>query len=207
MPILGKNAFDNAGRCIELSQGTCRWIGNLIVTGTITSDGGGEVLANNVYQQSDNAAGTGTIGLIKGDTTDNTFINAITGKVIKFGINSVSLMTFSGTVLAPVTTGLIDLGTSALRFGDVYLEAGKTLHLEAGADGKAGTVTLNGVTPVAVGNTSITANSIVIFTLKTVGGTVGAYPAIQTITPTTGFTVAGTALDTSVYNYAVLEIA
>jgi hypothetical protein len=67
-----------------------------------------------------------------------------------------------------------------------------------------GTFTLNGATPVAVVNDKVTANSIIIFTLKTPGGTVGAYPAIQTITPGIGFTVAGTALDTSVYNVAVI---
>jgi len=66
-----------------------------------------------------------------------------------------------------------------------------------------GTVTLNGATPVTVANTNITANSGIQFTLKTVGGTVGALPAIQTITPGTGFTVQGTAGDTSVYNYRV----
>lgn len=68
----------------------------------------------------------------------------------------------------------------------------------------AGTVTLNGATPVTVSNTSVDAGSIVIFTLKTVGGTVGAYPAIQTITAGTGFTVAGSAGDTSVYTYVVI---
>lgn len=66
-----------------------------------------------------------------------------------------------------------------------------------------GTVTLNGASAVTVANTNVTANSIIVFTLKTVGGTVGAIPAIQTITAGTGFTVAGTALDTSVYNYSV----
>ena len=70
---------------------------------------------------------------------------------------------------------------------------------------QTGTVTLNGATPVAVTKAAVTANSVIIFTLKTVGGTVGAYPAIQTITPTTGFTVSGTALDTSVYNYAIIN--
>lgn len=84
---------------------------------------------------------------------------------------------------------------------------GTTLSLAQAANGKAGTVVLNGATPVAAGNTSITAGSVVVFTLKTVGGTVGAYPAIQTITPATGFTVAGTAGDTSTYNYAILETA
>lgn len=67
-----------------------------------------------------------------------------------------------------------------------------------------GTVTLNGATPVTVANTNVTANSMIMFTLKTVGGTVGAAPAIETITPGTGFTVEGTALDTSIYNYLIL---
>jgi len=67
-----------------------------------------------------------------------------------------------------------------------------------------GTVTLNGSTPVTVSAPLVTANSDVNFTLKTVGGTVGAQPAIQTITPGVGFTVAGTAGDTSVYNFCVI---
>ncbi len=67
-----------------------------------------------------------------------------------------------------------------------------------------GTFTANGVTPVTVSNAAVTANSNILITLKTVGGTVGALPAIKTITPTTGFTVAGSASDTSVYNYVII---
>lgn len=66
-----------------------------------------------------------------------------------------------------------------------------------------GTVTVNGATPVTVANTAVTAGSAINFTLKTVGGTVGAIPAIQTITAGTGYTVAATAGDTSVYNYRI----
>jgi hypothetical protein len=76
--------------------------------------------------------------------------------------------------------------------------------LMAAPQATGGTVTLNGVTPVNVANTAVTANSLIVFTLKTVGGTVGAHPVIETITPGTGFTVAGTAADTSVYNYGIL---
>lgn len=68
-----------------------------------------------------------------------------------------------------------------------------------------GTVTLNGATAVTVANAAVTANSIIIFTLKTVGGTVSPNaPNVKTITPGTGFTVAGTASDTSVYNFVIL---
>lgn len=68
-----------------------------------------------------------------------------------------------------------------------------------------GTVALNGATPVVVADARVGAGSIIVFTLKTVGGTVSATaPNILTITPGTGFTVAGVALDTSIYNYAIL---
>lgn len=67
-----------------------------------------------------------------------------------------------------------------------------------------GTVTLNETTPVDVANAAVTADSIIAFTLKTVGGTVGAAPVIATITPGTGFSVKGSASDTSIYNYVIL---
>jgi hypothetical protein len=66
-------------------------------------------------------------------------------------------------------------------------------------------VVANGTTPVVVADADITANSVIIFTLKTVGGTVGAYPAVQTITVGVGFTFKATAADTSTYNYVVLN--
>lgn len=71
--------------------------------------------------------------------------------------------------------------------------------------GSSGTFTANGASNVTVANTAVTADSIIVFTLKTVGGTVGAYPAIKTITPGTGFAVAATASDTSVYNYRIIS--
>jgi len=67
-----------------------------------------------------------------------------------------------------------------------------------------GTFTCNGASAVTVVAPEVTPNSVIVVTLKTVGGTVGAIPAVKTITPGTGFTIAGTASDTSVYNYAVL---
>jgi len=54
-----------------------------------------------------------------------------------------------------------------------------------------------------VANTNVTANSEVLMTLKTVGGTVAA-PFVATITAGTGFTVTCGGSDTSVYNYIIL---
>lgn len=70
----------------------------------------------------------------------------------------------------------------------------------------SGTVTLTGATPVVVANVNVTANSVIAIGLKTVGGTVSpTAPNLITVTPGTGFTIAGVALDTSVYNYTIIN--
>lgn len=65
-----------------------------------------------------------------------------------------------------------------------------------------GTVTLNGATPVTITDTAYVAGDFVQFALNTVGGTVGAIPSVKTTT-TGAPTVAGTASDTSIYNYII----
>lgn len=68
-----------------------------------------------------------------------------------------------------------------------------------------GTFVANGATPVTVVEPNVTATTSIIITLKTVGGTVSpSVPYIATITPGTGFTVTGTASDTSTYNYKLI---
>lgn len=62
------------------------------------------------------------------------------------------------------------------------------------------TFVLNGASAVPVADAGVTAQSAILITLGTVGGTVGVFPHISTITPGTGFTVVGTASDTSTYN-------
>lgn len=75
--------------------------------------------------------------------------------------------------------------------------------VEASLLTSGGTVTLNGATPVTVANANVTANSMIIFTLKTVGGTVSSAD-LETVTPGTGFTVQGAAGDTSTYSYVII---
>jgi hypothetical protein len=68
-----------------------------------------------------------------------------------------------------------------------------------------GTFVCNGASAVTVTEPAVTANSSIVITLKTVGGTVSpSVPYITTITVGTGFTVTGTASDTSTYNYLVI---
>ena len=68
----------------------------------------------------------------------------------------------------------------------------------------SGTFVANGSSSVTVAASAVTATSMIFVSLKTVGGTVGAIPAVQTITPGTGFTISGTASDTSTYSYLIL---
>jgi hypothetical protein len=67
-----------------------------------------------------------------------------------------------------------------------------------------GTFTCNGTTAVTVSNTSLAAGHSILVTLVTPGGTVGALPAVKTRTNGTGFTIAGTASDTSIYSYKLI---
>jgi hypothetical protein len=80
---------------------------------------------------------------------------------------------------------------------------GGTVSVTSGTNAKSGTFTL--VAGVAVvPNTSVTANSVIQVTLKTVGGTRAGNPDIVP-TAGTGFTATGGSLDTSTYNYWIEE--
>lgn len=85
--------------------------------------------------------------------------------------------------------------------------ASKGLILKRGANGRVGTVTLTGTTAVTVSNSLIATSDIISFSLNTVGGSVGAFPVIKTITAASGFTVAGTVGDLSVYNFSITKSA
>jgi hypothetical protein len=64
-----------------------------------------------------------------------------------------------------------------------------------------GTFTANGTAAVTVADTGVSATSIIIYTLGTVGGTPAGKPYEATITPGTGWTVKAAAGDTSTYNF------
>ncbi len=66
---------------------------------------------------------------------------------------------------------------------------------------KRGTFTLTGATPLAVTYAGAGANQLIVISLNTVGGTQGLQPVV-TQSGSGSFTVVGTALDTSVYNWA-----
>lgn len=112
----------------------------------------------------------------------------------------------TGDIALPITPTTVDatLGSNAPAPATVTTLTASGAATLAGGLSPAGTFVANGVTPVTVANAAVTANSLVLITLKTVGGTVGAIPHAATITPGTGFTVVGSASDTSTYNYALI---
>lgn len=68
-----------------------------------------------------------------------------------------------------------------------------------------GTVVSNGASAVVVADTRITANSIVLFTLKTSAGSISGAPYISSIGVGTGFSFKSQASDTSTYNYTIIN--
>jgi hypothetical protein len=94
---------------------------------------------------------------------------------------------------------------SALNLQNIVANFTALFGTAGGLASALGTFT-SSTTPaaVSVAAPSITANSVILITLKTKSGTPVAQ-VIQTITPGTGFTVEGAASgDTSVYNYRVI---
>lgn len=98
------------------------------------------------------------------------------------------------------TTGVANAATTAAAAASTAAAAAQATANAAEPAGVLKTVTVTGATPVAVTDAGVTANSTFAWGLKTVGGTVGALPTIQTITPGSDYTVAATAGDTSTYN-------
>lgn len=134
---------------------------------------------------------TSAVSLLAGQ--DTTFICPAVGKWYQLGT--------SGAFGAITATSIVDSGTLT------FSTAASGIILKQGANGLVGTFTLNGATPVTVSNTNVAISDAIIISLNTVGGTVGVYPHIATITATTGFTVVGTAADTSIYNYTIIKNA
>ena len=86
---------------------------------------------------------------------------------------------------------------------DYFQIRGDGFILVGSANGRSGTFTLSGGT-ATVSNTSVTANSVILVTLKTLGGTRAGNPDIVP-TASTGFVATGGGSDTSVYNYVILD--
>lgn len=155
--------------------------GNLTVDGTSTLTG--HVTAG---------AGLGVTGAVTVSTT-----LGVTG------LSTLASLAVTGAATVGTTLGVTGVTTTSESIN--INVAGKGLAVKTGANAKSGTVTANGTTGVAVATTALTANSAVMFGLKTVGGTT-APVYMDTVTPATGFTIKSSVGNTSVYNWVIVDL-
>lgn len=135
-----------------------------------------------------NESGADSDTRIEGDTNVNlVFVDASTDRV---GIGTAT----PGNLL-DVSGGSIAVST-----------AGQGLKVAEGSNAKMGTLTLNGATPVVVSTTAVTASSRIFLTTNTVGGVPG-FNWVSARTAATSFSVTGTAGDTSVVAWLLVEPA
>lgn len=89
--------------------------------------------------------------------------------------------------------------------GDLSMAAASKLNISSGANQRAGNLTLIGGTKT-IANTTITANTIIMLTRKTSGGTLGT-AITYTLNAGVGFTVnSDNVLDTSTFSYLLIEV-
>lgn len=165
--------------------------------------------ANGIY-----ANNTGTVIIVVGNATAEIFCSATgiavpSGGFLSFGLTNAQVGNNGNNIKllgGNTQAGTLEISDTAAAISvDVVTAAGKTLKVTSGTNAKSGTFTLvAGVATVA--NTSVTANSVIVVTLKTLGGTRTGNPDIVP-TATTGFVASGGVADTSTYNYIILEVA
>lgn len=80
----------------------------LYVDNLVVSSGGVFSLPNNDYFTAQNAAGTGSLSLLKADASDNTVLNAKTGKKGSFRINDTEVGSFDATAITYPKFNLTD---------------------------------------------------------------------------------------------------
>lgn len=88
----------------------------------------------------------------------------------------------------------------------LLIDANGIVTTPAGFSGKStGTVTANNTTPVTVSNANVTANSIILLTVKTATGANAGEAYVSATSVGVSFTIDSGAADTSVYNYMILN--
>lgn len=225
----GRNPFDAADGVVEdlvpkfggLNIGSAQQpFENLYVNNVI---GALEVLDNNVYLEAANAAGSGILKLIKGDASDNTVINAKTGKVISLAVNevvkgsiSVSAITYPAFNLTDGSDKNYNLAINAV--GTAYSLTTTPTALTFGTTSpaltinKAGTYLLLGRVNVKYNGATFAASRVVTLKLRRTNNTAadltnGTMTAATDIVTTKTFTFGTFELPPIVYTTANLTDA
>lgn len=108
------------------------------------------------------------------------------------------------TISAGGATSATFASTGVTFPGNITQSAGSVYSVASGTNRRAGNATLVGGT-ITVSNTTVTANTIVMLTRKTSGGTIGT-AITYTLSAGTSFTITSdSALDTSTFSYFLIE--
>lgn len=144
---------------------------------------------------------TSAFGVV--DPTYTTTYGRFTANSTNTWVQGTTNIKFGKTGQSSTNTTLV-LGTGGSN--DDALTVGGTLSVFGNFTGKStGTITANNTSPVSVSNTNVTANSIILLTVKTATGANAGQAYVSSTTPSSGFSITSGAADTSVYNYMILN--
>jgi hypothetical protein len=173
------------------------------ITTTTSTGTRSELVLSGADVQIKNPDNTGTgVLLLQTDTSGNGYMRAGSSGA---GTEKLYLGTGSTNTIITIPSGNVGIGIDP----PVYkLDVNGSFRCSGNFVGKStGTVTANDTNQVSVSNTNVTADSIILLTVKTpTGANAGqAYVDSTTTTGTIGFTIKSGAADTSVYNYMILN--
>lgn len=206
---------------IQTGAGTALW--SFLQTGTLLYTSGSAGIFANTADAADNltlrlggggslASTRGAAAYLQGNEAGGSA--AVIGGAIATGHVDLQLTHASALIRVVNSSGLVawsisDTGvlTSDATSGGslVFAKATSGVQLQSGANGRTGTFTLNGATPVVVSNTSLAAGDMIVIERDTIGGTPLAYQ-LTSRTNATGFSVTGTATDTSGMRYFLVRV-
>lgn len=137
------------------------------------------------------------------DSTYNTIYSTYTANSTNTWIQGNNTIAF-GKLGHGVVNTKIDIGTAGSNTD--AMTVGGTLSVTGNFTGKStGTFAANNTNPVSVSNTNVTANSIILLTVKTATGANAGQAYVSSTTDSTGFSITSGPADTSTYNYMILN--
>lgn len=187
-----------------------------------TTNGGANVSGSNNFNDITGSASTaGALGIGTSTTTGLLDFTAANGtrRIARAGIGLTNLVNTAGSESADFIISVQSGGAAAtekLRVasggdltvtggGEIFATVGKGVTYKSGTGARAGNATLVAGT-VTVTNTTVTANTVIMLTRKTAGGTIGT-SITYTLSAGASFTInSDNPLDTSTFSYVLSEV-